>query len=462
MKYLHQRSPGIYHLDHRLLPEVRAMLAAMSSRMPKGGIRARYAEIVEVVAEDIVRNTMEWAGRDPGSMVVNDVARSRAEDRLCEYPLHPKVQGFFDKFVGQYGHSSIQEQVGDPAIYIEGISWMTAWLLFDSPLCRGQEFSTRAVRHKDWPVALEAGDDLRFEALHNDWMTVFMAEVEWWKEHFKSPENRKAAGVADKEPFRPALDRARWALPGTISSGLCFTSDIRERARVIKAGKHLGEPEQPVWTAISEAYKKALPGIAPHALRERQSDKNVPAHLRNLMSPAPRIERPTSSQGVQVMPSPSLNPLPLTPYERERRSTYMDPWKNREGRIALYIECSLAVARDWHRHRTLYPWTLNTVLDEAGNLQIASDYAPMSDLARERAPALWANSTALWKSFMGRGDIQKAALCLPFGTKVAISGQGGVRDVIYTLELRAYTHGANFEYKRQAEAALRLLGVQDK
>lgn len=183
-KYLHAVGESTFWLDHRLTPEVRAMFCAMASRAPVGGIRARYEQVVEAVAEslwddknprhpwvDMVQLAAEPGASsdilfrdldDPFLHVTRttlrqelDDCRTRAEDRLCGYPLHPKVQKFFDDFVARYGHSSIMELVGSPAVYSEGISWFTAWQLFDSPLCAGQEFSTRAVQHADWPMARE-------------------------------------------------------------------------------------------------------------------------------------------------------------------------------------------------------------------------------------------------------------------------------------------------------------------
>lgn len=138
MKYLHETAPGIFWLDHRLVPEVKGMLAAMSSRAPVGGVRARYAQIVEAVAEGLFCGDEErphehvsypdgprpktWADacKHPHAGAVDvsftyrtiaDHYRVLAEDRLCEYPLHPRVQKFFDDFVGKYGHSSILELV---------------------------------------------------------------------------------------------------------------------------------------------------------------------------------------------------------------------------------------------------------------------------------------------------------------------------------------------------------------
>ena len=209
-KYLHEPTPGTLVLDHRLTPEVRAMLAAMVSRSPVGGMRQRYAEVVEAVLKSGL-NHPAGAGRDWFPTEVY------AEDALTTYPLHPKVQGFFDQFVGQYGHSSVMELTGSPTVAVEGVSWFTAWLLFDSPLVAGQEFSTRAVRRTDWPMARESRivegtiTDPSLADLHREWLEVYEAEVAWWTEHLTDPANRAALGIADKEPFRPALDRARWA-----------------------------------------------------------------------------------------------------------------------------------------------------------------------------------------------------------------------------------------------------------
>lgn len=142
MKYLHNVNDTCFVLDHRLNPMVSAMFAAMSSRLPAGGIEQRYREVVEAIAKTLPN----------GKTSVTD----QAEDVLTELELHPIVQEFFDKFVGQYGHASILECVGQPAVYVEGVSPWTAYLSFDNPLVAGQEFSTRAVRRRDWPLCREA------------------------------------------------------------------------------------------------------------------------------------------------------------------------------------------------------------------------------------------------------------------------------------------------------------------
>lgn len=495
MKYLHETAPGIYWLDHRLVPEVRGMLAAMSSRAPVGGVTARYLQIVEAVAwpmfQEQYRDLLAHAGvttldealessfvvatDDAGDILLSDhtlhcftLCASKAEDRLCEYPLHPKVQRFFDDFVSKYGHSSILELVGGQAIFTENISWLTAWLLFDSPLCTGQEFSTRAVQHKDWPMARECAAHPDLAALHNDWFEVFEAEVAWWKNHLSDEANRKALGIGDKEPFRPALDRARWALPGTISTGCAHTSHLRDRARVIRDGSLMAQMAstpnhtlEVVWKDIAKAYQEALPGLQGMGLREAvyDSSSQIPGHLRTMFSSV----GDGFDANVQVVHTGGLKHL--QPYPRTAIKTYADPAANTMAQVNVTFRCSLAVARDWHRHRTLYPWHLQVVREQhwtafPGPIQIDPHYAPKSDFAIDRVPALLARSTALFDSFMADRNLMQAALALPLGTRVKLSGCGGLRDVLYMLELRKHAHGANFEYQHQATIALAQLQTQ--
>lgn len=408
------------------------------------------------------------------------------------------------------GNSSIMELTGSPAVYSEGISWFTAWQLFDSPLCAGQEFSTRAVQHADWPMAREClapysemkeqreahWEDVRKKAsmltdfvdatffqhlgavigtaenpdlvaLHKDWFEVFEAEVAWWKEHLSDETNRKALGIGDKEPFRPALDRARWALPGTIATGCAHTTSLRERARVLKDGSNLAAASnasatQAVWAEITKTYREALQGLEGMGLREAvyTPETVIPGHMRSVFTDAP--DGPDAS--VTVVSTGGLDDV--TPFRRKGQKSYLDVSANTTHRANVTFRCSLAVARDWHRHRTLFPWHLQVVRGDAlltnletgesekAPIQIDHHYAPMSDLAKTKVPELLARSTRIFDAFMATGNVVQAALALPLGTRVRMRGQGGLRDVVYMLELRKYAHGANFEYQEQATTAL--------
>lgn len=474
-KYLHQVSPGIYYLDHRLTPEVRAMFCAMASRMPIGGIAARYTEVVGAVAEDLFQAWL--ASNETAESSDKDPFFHEAEDLLCSYPLHPKVQGFFDKFVAQYGHSSIMELSGSPSVYIEGISWYTAYLLFDNPLVAGQEFSTRAVRHKDWPMARELmpskGEAYNhhtvpgaleeyeaaypFRELHDRWFEVFEAEVEAWKQRFSDPAVRKEYGISDNEPFRPALDRARWAIPGTIATGCSQTANMRVMARVINDGSLLAQragcaAAVEAWDDIRAAYGASLPGMAGMGLREAIYDDNakIPGHLQILHI---HSDEPEDEVLVSLLPNQgAVDPLAFSREVGAR--SYVDPSMNGAGLVGVNILCSLAVSRDWHRHRTFYPWRMYLIRDQ-GPISIHPAYEPISDLGKEKLPDLLKFSTDLYDKLMAEGDSYRAMMTLPLGTLVEMSAWGGLRDAIYMFELRANAHGANFEYKAQAESALK-------
>ena len=203
MKYLHVIGNHCSWLDHRVLPEVGAMFAAMMSRVPQGGIMARYREVVEKIGQyqwgqehpdepinwDLPKTTYEFDGaewylcnyindeqaafharwpakswfdfveneknlRGPSWDAYNELRRALRSPRL-----HPIIQGFFDKFVGQYGHSSVLELTGRPVVFIEHISWWLAYLTFDNPLVKGQEMSTRAIWRPEWPMAGDVAAD---------------------------------------------------------------------------------------------------------------------------------------------------------------------------------------------------------------------------------------------------------------------------------------------------------------
>lgn len=397
------------------------------------------------------------------------------------------------------GNSSIMELTGDPAVFIEGISWWTAYKLFDNPLCAGQEFSTRAVRHKDWPICREAFDipaspealanydrtmsetlsaqeaeDARVLKtlaemfgdahpglwdIHQRWLTLFEHEVEAWQEKLKDPEVRASLGIADKEPFRPALDRARWAIPGTIATGCSHTANLRVMARTIRDGmvlaqNHGSTADQQVWEEIRQAYRKALPGLADMGLREAVYGEThqIPGHLHPLIISAPEDDE---DGGVWVeFHANAAGPDPMA-FSREPGSpTYVDPSWNQVAQVGVTFNCSLAVSRDWHRHRTLYPWRMYLVRNDGETFRIHHMYEPISEYGIAHYFDLMEASTALFDEFMAAGDTDRAMLCLPLGTEVEMVAQGGLRDVLYMLELRGYAHGANFEYKAQALEAL--------
>lgn len=569
-KYLKRVNDTCFVLDHRLTPEVRAMLSAMSSRMPKGGIEARYGEVVDAIYNEVFEKRFPKGTPLPSAETLAPHKKDIwewAEERLTTYPLHPKVQEFFDKFVKQYGHGSIKELTGSPTVFVEGVSPFTAYLSFDNPLVAGQEFSTRAVRHREWPMCREAyvpaelaavyrvwtnedgsGPGLKpgleidrenttpapnhvvphpeLEALHVAWLEVFEAEVEAWKVELRKPcetcngaarmtdyihgeelvcekcegTGKKYPFIKDPQAFRPALDRARWAIPGTIATGFSHTANVRTMGRVIADGtafsatvtefspeeecpncrngtledggdnvvcrgecglvfpKKVRHPNSSVWRDIKKTYEEALPGMKGMWMREAVAGEEhpLPGHLKI------GFVEPGAEVFIKAGLPPAIYDAELLDKSKKaykrKPGNYLDPMWNQLVQIHIEFQCSLAVARDWHRHRTAYPWHLNIVSKSQEVLQIHPSYRALVEGATETELLL--KSGQLFKKFRDAGDMEKAMLCLPLGTLVSMRTTMGLRDAVYMLELRANAHGANFEYEAQAKEALEQLRQQ--
>lgn len=532
-KHLHKVGDHCSYLDHHVLPEVRAMFAAMMSRVPQGGIAARYRQVVEKIADH------DWTGNffhDKGMETWRSLAPNfqsehltKGEKHLCDYidgKLHPVIQRFFDKFVGEYGHGSIKELTGQPVVFIEGISWWLAYLSFDNPLVKGQEMSTRAVWRKDWPMASDAWAVApEMGAMHALGLEIAQAEIAWWKDELRKgcadcggrgtrvpreagPEvcktcegtGKKYPWMDDPQAFRPAFDRARWALPGTISTGVAHTADVRTMGRVLKTIESFARFSDPSAVAllveIKQCYREAMPGMAGMWLsealdnrepeEERGSRSTVPAHLNfyhrgsaTWEDYTQTVHYATDEKGGDVLMDVTWTqgkPVHGGP-DRDAKGTYAEAIYNSIANVDIEIQCSLAAARDWHRHRTFMPWTLRVVRvpwekrklrhqhaepnkGSPSSLLIQTEYKPQSDFAKQNVARYIKLCTRLFDHFIAEGNQWTAMCCLPLGTRVSLSGNAGLAHAIYMLELRSMTHGANFEYKAQAEAALGLLREQ--
>jgi hypothetical protein len=439
-------------LDHRLTPELRACLAAMASRMPRDGVLARYMEILKsvILAGEGLDNFDEVETRSEMQQLIDAY-----EHALTTHPLPERVQEFFDTHVRKYGHSSPIELTGSPTVFVEGVSPATCYALFDGPLVAGQEVSTRALRRKNWPICAEVLRSDQNEAtsllqdIHHEFLEVHEQEVDYWKDYYAKKENREKEGITDDEPFRPALDRARWALPGTISLGCVQTGHLRGMARIIDAnrsalsGSNQLSQLSVVFDDIAGAYEQALPGMKGLGLREAVGPDSVevPAHFKPMTISHTMSFRSTFASATLVSREERLS-------FRKRKGAYMDPVMNQKVRVDVNIFCSYAVARDWHRHRTFYPWRLHPCTNGDGELFIHPFYT-VSEENEARVKELLARCTVAFFALCD-GPPSMWMLALPFGAAVTLRASGGLRDALYMLELRAYAKGANKEYQGQA------------
>lgn len=454
-RLLKRTSPVTWVLDHRIAPETRACLCAMASRIPDGGIEARYLELL----------------RSLGGSPDYPMDLWELEMALTTYPIPEKILGFIDAHIRKYGHSSPLELTGSPSVYVQGVSIVTAFESFDERLASGQEFSTRAGRVRDWPICYELAEhagavraDPVVKALrryHDEMLEVFSAEVEAWKERYADPENRRADGIADDEPFRPALDRARWAIPSTVSTGVAHTGHLRAMSRVIEDARCLaecapmvGDRVLEVWTQVADAYRAALPAFAGLGLKEavvseERRARMIPEHLTPGL--VDEMEVPSSALAVVHLTMSGGADLPV---RDGGVGSYADPIYNHVAQVGVKIPCSWAVVRDWNRHRPPKPWLLRVVTGPDGRLRLHESYSPISALGKSRTSELLQTASALFHTLMDMGHPQLAMMALPLGTKMYIAGQCGLRDALYMLELRSMARGKNFEYALQAEQLL--------
>lgn len=597
-RYLHQHSPHTFWLDHRIVPEARAMLAAMMSRAPSGGVRQRYRELLLAIAEDLYDNDHDRHESDPpwGAVVKGEACPtgieyadvyvrsylSDAEESLTTYPLPKRVQnpdfdkstydrktkcdangekpGFFDEFVLLYGHSSVMELTGLPCVLVEGLTRWGAWMTFDNRLVRGQETSTRAVWRADWKMGCEVTDPM-LAKIHHLGLEIAAAEIAAWKEDFRKPcplcceddgtelsytrrefpgrfpedgetlyahrhqqegealpmpivpwkcvGNQKKRSESDptyggvryymshegrtsnfltmpgnqsrvwfsadecscmgtrrKHPtfdpqagaFRPAFDRARWALPGTISTGVSHCGDMRTMGRVLAQMRELAtrsknEGAMALVDEIEGCYAAAMPGLASMWLREpvvgevRPLDSHLPSVKDNRVYNLGYTDSVKIHRGDVNLGHDNMRP-------RVGRS-YADERLNHAAHVQVTFVGSMAAMTDWHRQRTLMPWSLRVLGERlSGEIVIAEGYEPISDFGKANVEKYLRMVNSAYDTFIAEGNIWAAMNALPLGTRMHMRGGGGLKDALYCFELRAFAHGANFEYQGQAATVL--------
>lgn len=452
--YLHRVNEFTHVIDHRIRPEIRAMLLAMASRMPVGGIRQRYAEIVDAAARDSYNQTMRGGGREElGSGDVTPQAAIKRAEEAMTHSIPAKVQGFFDTFVGAYGHASIKGCTGSPSVFVEGVSRWTAWLSFDDPCVNGQEFSTRAKRRKDWPMAYEAANAPdpwaeKLREIHDLGLASYNAEVDWRKDFFSDAKNRKEYGVADNEHFRPAFDRARWAIPGTIATGFGHAGDVRTMGRVIAQARAQAADNPAaleVWSSIGEAYDHALPAMS--ALGRKPWAAAMESAPEELVLSRACLQGYENSAWLTSAADRNFagDTFPRTSRYLSRRYNQVP--------VELSIVGSKASMTDWHRHRTMLPMSIivRSPVRISGALDL--DGRPMYEAKSEFARANVSDYLRLCSEVFDGADTFTRMLALPLGAEVVGLAVQRLRDFAYSMELRSGltgTLGVNHEYARQA------------
>lgn len=415
---------GVAVLDPSVGADTMAVLGAMMSRAPDLG-----RKIDRVLADILTEEGIEsWSYDAP-------------PERIARFLL--------DNVAG-YGHASIASMAKSIFIYLEGFGWPSAWLLEDFPLFDGQEVSTRAVKATQIPGRNGPGTVCRYapdglDELHAQWLAEY------------------ATAAANATTGNWKFDDSRVFLPGTIPTGVVITQDVRAIARHFDKIRALGG----TFEQLADQGYAGLETLAPittqsvgHRPRRPESSWRVGRVDHEVFDLTPnravRVRLHDADPGPDAWEA-MLREIPARPGP----STYLDARWAHAPRFHIEIYCSVAVARDFHRHRPMMPWTLDVVYGEDGKIAAAPWYG-----VRERVGShLWDATNTAFERLVGWGQDPETAIrrglealhALPFGTLVRLQAVASLPALLYMLELRANAPGANAEYRSQARSGLEQL-----
>lgn len=342
------------------------------------------------------------------------------------------VTKFLDKNLKKYMHASIAE-MAEVFVHGRGMSWSSAWLLEDSPLFVGQEVSTRAVDILEEERHPSTYANQRLFDLHYKWVDLFK----------KLREDVSGKGYK--------FDEIRWAIPGTARSGVTMCNKVRDGVRHLEQIAGLGYP----YDRLSKQMLAGFKAYAPRATNAVLKGSRTPS---SLWSPQLLLTTTDSNREWLMKRCAKIrSKRPVTAYPptslvaRKGPKTYLDPAWNFFGEFEFSVTCSVAAARDWHRHRAVMPWTLTVLVDENNQL-VKSPFFDMSEMPEE----LWEETSEKFFEILDDNAVPnwQALQALPFGATVQLKCHGKLPALLYMLELRYSSKGANPEYREQARQGL--------
>lgn len=336
---------------------------------------------------------------------------------------------FLEDNIAGYNHASIGD-MAEVWAHIKGVGWPAAWLLQDSPLFRGQEVSTRAIdMTRVGSMCLGAPEKL--QELHDRWVSLFQTL-------------RAKKGSESGYKF----DDVRWALPGTLPAGVTVTMDVRQATRQLEEIEGLGGAYADMAEQLHAAYAVYAP-TSHAALRKGPRQPSVLwTHLEPLTKTNMMVLEDCGKDNTVNIAFTQTSSNTASWPGREARQ-HLDKVWNFLGTFHVKIRCSVAAARDWHRHRAVMPWRIRPMLDFAGELI----WSPFYDMS-EAPPELLNDTSAAFRRLHCTDTPWDSLYALPFGAAVELECNATLPYLLYMLELRYSATGANFEYKEQARQGL--------
>ena len=350
------------------------------------------------------------------------------------------VEKFLSLNLAGYGHASIGE-MSFPTIHHRGFGWVGAWLMEDDPLFVGQEVSTRAVDMRKLPEGNKMCYDApSFLQNHHDLFWNIFNEL--------NEKNSETKGYK--------FDNIRWAMPGSTKVGVTYMMNARAAMRHMERLASI-----PFMEKCVENFKLGVRECSPFVFDALDKGKRSMYNRWSKLDVVKVKENSLDfSNSIKIECLRDLNSIDIyknaKTYRARGERDYLDPDFKVITPFKLTMICSVAAARDWHRHRPVMPWQIRMVTNEDGSPFIAPWYdisGYESDVKRDLKES-FDNSKDLLNS---NGDKFQALYSMPYGALVEIECNGSLPDILYMLELRHGAGGANFEYSMHAREGLKQL-----
>jgi thymidylate synthase ThyX len=183
---------------------------------------------------------------------------------------------FMETFYVGYGHKSIGD-LGNTAVFIEGVSMLAAKAIQDFPLYNGQEASTRYIDFSQQRLINPAGTAAGVDVLEG-WRAFYLEALDSFipvlKERYPRAEEENEA-VYEKAIKARAFDTLRSFLPAGASTNLVWVGPLRQFFDRLPVLRHHPLPEV---RKIAEAAEQALLQAFPNSFSEKRYEETETYH----------------------------------------------------------------------------------------------------------------------------------------------------------------------------------------
>ncbi|MDB4991786.1 MAG: hypothetical protein JWL75_31 [Parcubacteria group bacterium] len=363
-----------------------------------------------------------------GALHSRSIGGIRSHLKVLSEKGSEKFMGTF--YVG-YGHKSIGD-LGNTAVFIEGVSMLAAKAIQDFPLYNGQEASTRYIDFSQQnfvnPAKSQEGLAV-LESLRSFYLDGLDRFIPVLKKRYPQGAGEKDA-VYEKAIKARAFDTMRAFLPAGASTNLVWVGPLRQFAdRLPILRNHpLAEVRE-----IAEASLKALLVAFPNSFSDKQYEETEDYHrLCEDLYAYFDDKEPVDFALTRDTVDRDILAEYRTAFESRPAKNEL-PYNVREcGQLQYKFLLDFGSYRDLQRHRPIVlPMPLLT--SKHGFEPWYLDELP-EDLREEAKHVLVENLAAIEKLGLSAAEQQ---YFLPMGYRTTIRLTGDLRSLVYLVELRA-------------------------